>query len=287
MRTLKDYDSSKPIWCPGCGNFAVLAGLKRAFANLDIDPKDLVVVSGIGCSSRINGFIKCYGFHGVHGRLLPVATAVKLANPRLTVIGAGGDGDGYALGMSHFIHASRRNVDVTYIVMDNQIYGLTKGQTSPTSPPGFVTATTPFGSKERPVDGVGLALLSGATFVARGFSGNAKRLTEIFIKAIKHKGFSFVDVLSPCVTFNRLNTYDWFRERIHSIEEDNDYDPSSREKAIQKLFTVQGIPVGIFLDERKNTFGEEILKDPTHVAVEENIEERDTRPFEKIAKIFT
>jgi len=286
VRPLKDYDADKPTWCPGCGSYAVLAALKKAVATLEIDPKDLVVVSGIGCSSRIPGFIKCYGFHGIHGRLLPVATAIKLVNPKLTVIGAGGDGDGYAIGMSHFIHTARRNVDITYIIMDNQIYGLTKGQTSPTSLPGFVTPTTPYGSKERPVDGVALALLNGATFVARGFSGDVKKLSEIFIKAIEHKGFSFVDVLSPCVTFNKFNTYEWFKEHIQPIEEDPDYNPSSRGWALEKLLHADGIPVGIFLKERKETFEEDILKDPNHVAVEEDIENRDPARFEKLIEKF-
>ena len=286
MRPLKDYEREKPTWCPGCGDYAVLAALKKAVATLEIDPKDLVVVSGIGCSSRINGFIKCYGFHGVHGRLLPVATAIKLVNPKLTVIGAGGDGDGYAIGMSHFIHTTRRNPDITYIVMDNQIYGLTKGQTSPTSKFGFVTATTPYGSKEQPIDGVALALLNGATFVARGFSGDVKKLTEIFIKAIEHKGFSFVDVLSPCVVFNRYNTYDWFRENIYPIEEEKDYNPKDRAWAIEKTLKSEKIPVGIFYVEERPTFEEEVLRDPGEVIVEEVIEERNLELLESIMKEF-
>lgn len=286
MKSTRDYDANKPTWCPGCGDFAVLAALKRALVTLDIDPKDLVIVTGIGCSSRISGFLKCYGFHGVHGRLLPVATAIKLVNPKLTVIGAGGDGDGYAIGMSHLIHTARRNVDITYIIMDNQIYGLTKGQASPTSVPGFVTGTTPYGLKERPVDGVVLALLNGATFVARGFSGDMKRLPELIIKGIEHKGFSFVDILSPCVVFNRFNTYEWFKERIHSIEEDEDYNPKNREWAINKAVSSEGIPVGIFLEERRDTFEEDTLKVPGRAAVEEDIEKRPLEPLEKLMKTF-
>ncbi len=286
MRSLKDYDANRPTWCPGCGDFAVLAALKKALAALDIDPKDLVVVTGIGCSSRLNGFLKCYGFHGVHGRLLPVATAIKLANPKLTVIGAGGDGDGYAIGMSHFVHTARRNIDITYIVMDNQIYGLTKGQSSPTSAPGFVTPTTPFGVKEKPVDGVTLALVNGATFVARGFSGDVKGLTEIFIKAIKHRGFSFVNVLSPCVTFNKYNTYEWFRERVRPIEKDKDYDPTNRELAIRKAIDSKGIPLGVFFEEVRDTFEDDVLRVPSHPMVEEPIEKRNLKKLNEIVEQY-
>ncbi len=188
MATFKDFRNSvKPNWCPGCGDFSVQTAIQRACANVGLEPEDVVIVSGIGCSGRISGYINAYGFHGIHGRALPIAQGIKLANRNLTVIAAGGDGDGFAIGMSHTIHAIRRNLDITYIVMDNQIYGLTKGQTSPTSAFGFETKSTPYGSIEAPVTPLELALAAGATFVAQGFSSDLKGLVHIIEEGIKHK----------------------------------------------------------------------------------------------------
>jgi 2-oxoglutarate ferredoxin oxidoreductase subunit beta len=263
QRNPKDYEGLKPVWCPGCGDFGVLNALKKVLADLDLDPKDIALVTGIGCSSQISSFLKAYAFHGVHGRLLPVATAIKLMNPRLTVIGAGGDGDGYAIGLSHFLHAVRRNVDITYIVMNNQVYGLTKGQASPTAAPGFVTSSTPQGTKERDVDGVKLALAAGVTFVARGFSGDVPQLVKLFKEAILHPGFALVDVLSPCVTYNRVNTYDWFRENIINLDEDPEYDPTDRVRVLAKIMTLDRIPTGlIFKDPSSKPYSRLVLKDP-------------------------
>ncbi|MCP8316197.1 MAG: 2-oxoacid:ferredoxin oxidoreductase subunit beta [archaeon] len=257
--TARDFDSHKPTWCPGCGDFALLESLKRALANLELNPKDVVIVSGIGCSSKITDYIKAYGFHGLHGRALPIAIGIKLANPRLTVIVAGGDGDGYAIGMGHFIHAMRRNIDITYIIMNNQIYGLTKGQYSPTSSIGFVTGTTPLGSKDKPIDGVALALVSGATYIARSFSGNIPQATRIIEEGIKHKGFSFIDHLSPCVTYNKLNTYDWFRQNIYNFDADPDYDPKDKALALKRVLESCKVPIGLIYKEERSTYEELIL----------------------------
>ena len=177
---LSDYKTdTTPTWCPGCGDFAVLRGIHGALAKLNINPKDVVVLSGIGCSSNITGFINSYGFHGLHGRALPVASGIKLANPELKVIASGGDGDGYGIGLGHFIHSMRRNIDITYVVMNNQVYGLTTGQASPTSEKGMITKSTNTGVLEIPVNPIALGLVSGATYIARGFSGDASQLTNL------------------------------------------------------------------------------------------------------------
>jgi 2-oxoglutarate ferredoxin oxidoreductase subunit beta len=231
---LQEYKSQiKPAWCPGCGDFAVLNGLQRALQVLQIEPWNIVIVSGIGCSSNIPHFLSTYGFHSIHGRAVPVASGIKLANPDLTVIAAGGDGDGFGIGVGHFIHAMRRNLDITYIVMDNQIYGLTTGQASPTSEKGMVTKSTPEGVIENPVNPLTLALASGATYIARGFSGDAKGLGDLFARGIKHKGFSLIDVLSPCVTYNKINTYDWFRQRVYPLEKEG-HNPSDYLAAVAR-----------------------------------------------------
>lgn len=271
--TLKDYDSHKPTWCPGCGDYAVLLALKRALVNLNIPPHQVVVVSGIGCSGKISDYVKSYGYHGIHGRVLPTATAVKIANPTLTVIGAGGDGDGYAIGGNHFLHVMRRNPNITYIVMNNMIYGLTKGQTSPTSLRGFKSGTSPYGSVEGNVEPLYVALSMGAPFVARGFSGDPKRLAEILTEAIKFKGFSFVDIYSPCVTFNRFNTYDWFKERVQYIDENGPL-PSRIEamKAVSETWDRGKLPLGIiYKEEGLPTYEELLLREKDTVPVYDDI----------------
>lgn len=210
-----------PDWCPGCGDFGVLSALQKACASLNIEPKDVLAVSGIGCSSNLPGFFGSYGMHTLHGRAVAVAEGAKLGNPDLTVVVTGGDGDGYGIGIGHFIHAMRRNINMTYIVMNNQIYGLTTGQCSPTTELHTQTKSTPEGSIEVPINPIQLALVSGATFVARGFSGSQDLLSDLMMKAIQHKGFSVVDVFSPCVTYNKKNTYPWFRERVYNLQEDH------------------------------------------------------------------
>lgn len=260
MATFKDFRNNvKPNWCPGCGDFSVQASIQRAAANAGLEPEDLAVVSGIGCSGRISGYINCYGLHGIHGRALPIAQGLKLANRDLTVIASGGDGDGFAIGMGHTVHAIRRNVNITYIVMDNQIYGLTKGQTSPRSAFGFKTKSTPDGSVESPLSPIEIALAAGATFVAQSFSSNLKQLTSLIEEAIKHEGFAFINVFSPCVTFNKINTYDWFRENIVDLADYEDYDPSNRVMAMSKVMETNGLLTGLIYQDKSRKAYEDLV----------------------------
>ena len=236
-----------PDWCPGCGDFGVLAAVQKALIELQIPNHQIVTISGIGCSSNFPGFINTYGMHTLHGRALAVATGVKLANHGLTVMVTGGDGDGFGIGGNHFVHTMRRNVDLLYIVMDNQIYGLTTGQTSPTSRIGMKTKSTPFGNIEPPVNPISLALAAGCTFVARGFSGEQKHLAELVKQGIQHAGFSFLDVFSPCVTFNKQNTFDWFRKNVYKLE-DKGHNPSDWKAAMDRALEWGSgtVPIGLF-----------------------------------------
>ncbi|MBV8354859.1 MAG: 2-oxoacid:ferredoxin oxidoreductase subunit beta [Candidatus Eremiobacteraeota bacterium] len=259
--TPKDFATATPAWwCPGCGDFGVIAALKSALAELGRYPKDVAFVSGIGCSGKISGYLHSYAFHGVHGRALPVATAVKLANKDLTVIAAGGDGDGYAIGAGHFIHAVRRNPDMTYVVMDNQTYGLTKGQSSPTSATGYVTGTSPGGHPEAPINGLAVALAAGGTFLARGFSAHPKQLVGLLKEAILHRGFSIVEVMSPCVTYNKINTYPWFKENTYYVSTEEGYDPADRAGAFATLTSDGKIPLGVLYRTSRATLEELTLK---------------------------
>ncbi len=230
-----DFKSDKqPTWCPGCGDFGTMNGMMKALAETGNHPDDTFIVAGIGCSGKIGTYMHSYALHGVHGRALPVGIGVKLANPDLEVMVAGGDGDGYSIGAGHFVHAVRRNVDMSYVVMDNRIYGLTKGQASPTSREDFVTSTTPDGTNQAPVNPLALALTSGATFIGQTFSSDSKRHTEVVKQAIEHDGFGFVNVYSPCVTFNDVDTYDYFRDAIVDVE-DTDHDPSDKDEALDRI----------------------------------------------------
>src|SRR6202048_5025060 len=241
-----------PDWCPGCGDFGVLAAVQKALVELQIPKHEVATISGIGCSSNFPGFIATYGIHHLHGRPLPVASGMKLANHAMTVLVTGGDGDGFGIGAGHFVHTMRRNLDLTYIVMDNQIYGLTTGQTSPTSRIGMKTKSMPFGNLDAQVNPISLALAAGATFVARGFSAEQKHLTELIKQDIQHKGFSFLDVFSPCVTYNHDNTYQWFRPRVKKLEDDPTYDSADWMAAMGKsLLWDEEIPIGKFF-ERTN-----------------------------------
>ena len=260
MATFKEFRNDvKPNWCPGCGDFSVQAAMQRAAANVGLEPENLAVVSGIGCSGRISGYIKSYGFHGIHGRSLPIAQGLKMANRELTVIASGGDGDGFAIGMGHTIHAIRRNIDITYIVMDNQIYGLTKGQTSPRSAAGFKTKSTPEGSIERAVSPMELALSAGATFVAQSFSTDLKDLTAIIEAGINHKGFSFINVFSPCVTYNKINTYDWFKQNLTKLNTIEGYDSTNKEQAMQTLMKHDSLVTGIIYQDSSRPSYQELI----------------------------
>jgi len=287
MATFKDFRNNvKPNWCPGCGDFSVQASIQRAAANVGLEPENLAVVSGIGCSGRISGYINCYGFHGIHGRALPIAQGLKLANRELTVIASGGDGDGFAIGMGHTIHAIRRNINITYIVMDNQIYGLTKGQTSPRSAFGFKTKSTPEGSIESALSPLEIAMAAGATFVAQSFSSNLKQLTELIELAIKHEGFSFINVFSPCVTFNKINTYDWFKDNIVDLAEFPDYDPSNRVMAMSKIMETNGLLTGlIYQDKSRKAYEDLIPGFKQEALVNQNIE-ISKEDFEKLVAEF-
>ncbi|SDH00328.1 2-oxoglutarate ferredoxin oxidoreductase subunit beta [Alteribacillus persepolensis] len=260
MATVKDFRNKvKPNWCPGCGDFSIQAAIQRAAANVGLEPHDLALITGIGCSGRISGYINAYGFHGVHGRVLPLAQGVKMANRDLTVIASGGDGDGFAIGMGHTIHSIRRNINMTYIIMDNQIYGLTKGQTSPRSEAGFKTKSTPDGSIEASLNAMETALTAGATFVAQSFSSDLKELTSLIEQGINHDGFSIINVFSPCVTFNKVNTYDWFKENLTKLETVEDYDYTDRKKAMQTLMEHNGLVTGlIYQDDSKPSYQDQI-----------------------------
>ena len=229
----KDYKSAiKPVWCPGCGDFAVLNAITKALAFMGLPREDVALITGIGCSSRIAAYTSVYGFHGVHGRALALASGLKAARPDLTVLVAGGDGDGLSIGGNHFIHSCRRNMDMTYIIMDNEVYGMTKGQASPTTAPDWASSKlTPYGSGIRPFQPAQLALTAGASFIARGFTGDPNGLARILVSAIEHKGFSFVQALSPCPTF-RPEQMQW-KHHVQAFEAEVTSDPIEASQRIQ------------------------------------------------------
>lgn len=244
-----DFKSDKqPTWCPGCGDFGTMNGIMKGLAETGNTPDETFVVAGIGCSGKIGTYMRSYALHGVHGRALPVGTGVKIARPDIEVVVAGGDGDGYSIGAGHFIHAVRRNIDITYVVMDNRIYGLTKGQASPTSRSDFETSTTPDGPKQPPVNPLALALSAGGSFIAQSFSSNAKRHQEIVQQAIEHDGFSLVNTFSPCVTFNDVDTYDYFRDSIVDLA-DTDHDSTDRDAAKQKILEGEKEYIGVLWED--------------------------------------
>ncbi len=249
--TIKDYKSGdKPVWCPGCGDFGVLSATYKALAQLQLARKDVVVVSGIGCSSRTPYFMSTFGFHGVHGRSLPIATGVKLANPDLTVLAMGGDGDLMAIGAGHFPHAAARNIDLTCVMMDNQTYGLTKAQSSPTSFIGHKSKSTPYGVIAKPMNAVLFALSNGATYVARGYSARPNELTQLIVQGIQHQGFAFVHVQSPCAEF--FNTYDYYDEHIADLPQD--WNRHDLKAAIDMALTEEKVHLGVFYEEERAVF---------------------------------
>lgn len=259
MAEIADFRTPlKPVWCPGCGNFGILSALRGGLADTGLEPHQFIIVSGIGCHGAVIQYVHVNGFHSIHGRTLPVATGLRLANHELKVIAMSGDGDGYGIGMGHFIHAMRRNLDITYIVHDNKMYSLTTGQTSPTSDKGFVTKSTPFGSIEVAVNPLTLALSAGATFIARGFAGDPRHLRKLITDAIAHKGFSLLDVLQPCVTFNHVNTFDFYKERVYKLEEEG-YTPVDRAAAFERAREWNDrFPLGVFYREERPTYEDEV-----------------------------
>lgn len=239
--TAADYKSAnKPIWCPGCGDFTVLGAITRAMAQLQLPVHEVAVVSGIGCSSRIPAYTACYGFHGVHGRSLAAATGLKVARPELTVLVASGDGDGYSIGGNHFLHACRRNVDLTYIVMDNHVYGMTKGQASPTTEPDWDNKLSPGGPGIRSFHPLVIALAAGANFVARAFAGDQNGTASMIAQAVRHPGFSFIEILSPCVTF-RPEQREW-KDKVHPATVAPTDDPA---RAARRIMTDDGFNIGV------------------------------------------
>lgn len=247
--------AAKPNWCPGCGNFGIQSALKKALLELDLEPHQVVMTSGIGCSSKIPHWINVYGLHGLHGRPLPIAAGLKLGNHDLVVIAEGGDGDGFSEGMNHFVQACRRNIDLTYIVHNNGVFSLTTGQTSATGKQGFASSSTPEGSIESPVNPVALAITAGASFVARGFSGDMDQLRDLIVAAIKHRGFAFIDVLQVCVTYNPAKSYKWYKDRVHELEDEN-HNPTDRDKALALAlsFDEDRLATGIFYQGDGNPY---------------------------------
>ncbi|MFO7604890.1 MAG: 2-oxoacid:ferredoxin oxidoreductase subunit beta [Desulfurivibrionaceae bacterium] len=247
MSTYEDYKGQEPAWCPGCGNFSILKTLKNALVDLDIEPHQFTIVSGIGQGAKLPHYTKCNTFNGLHGRTLPVATGLKLANSDMLVFAVAGDGDCYGEGGNHLIHAIRRNANVTLFVHNNQIYGLTKGQASPTTAEGTVTKTQPFGDASSQFNPLALAISQNCGFVARAFAGGSELpfLQEIMKEAINHKGFALVDILQNCIVFNKVNTFHWYKERVYRLEDD--YDPTDQVEAFKRsLEWGDNIPTGIF-----------------------------------------
>jgi 2-oxoglutarate ferredoxin oxidoreductase subunit beta len=247
MITFEDYKGQKPAWCPGCGNFAILNTLKKALVELEMEPHQFTIVSGIGQGAKLPHYTQCNTFNGLHGRTLPVATGLALANHEMTVIAVAGDGDCYGEGGNHLLHAIRRNVNVTLFVHNNQVYGLTKGQASPTSNEGFASKTQPFGNLSEPLNPLALAISLDCGFVARGFAGASSLplLKELMKEAIRHEGFALLDILQNCVSFNKLNTFHWYKDRVYHLE--GTHDPFDRMEAFQRsLEWGDRIPTGIF-----------------------------------------
>jgi 2-oxoglutarate/2-oxoacid ferredoxin oxidoreductase subunit beta len=270
--TLNDYAGLQPAWCPGCGNFGILSALKKALVDMDIAPYKLLVVSGIGQAGKLPHYMKCNTFNSLHGRPVPVAIGAKIANHELTVLAISGDGDGYGEGGNHWLHSMRRNHDITYMVHNNQVYALTRGQASPTSGAGFVSKTTP-GGAPMPINPIAIAIASNASFIARGFAGDVEHLAALIKQAISHKGFSFLDILQPCVSFNHVNTYDWFKKRVYKLDTDKSYDPSNKLSAFEKAQEWdERIPLGIIYRKQRPTYEDSIITLTGPPLVKQNIE---------------
>ncbi len=274
MVTMTDYAGLTSTWCPGCGNFGILNAVKQALVELGIEPHQVLMSSGIGQAGKLPHYTRGNVFNALHGRPVPPAIGAKIANHELTVIAISGDGDGYGEGGNHFLHAMRRNHDITYLVHNNQVYGLTKGQASPTSDQGFVTKTTPYGATA-PINPMALAVVSGASFVSRGFAGDMEHLSSLIQKGIAHKGFALIDVLQPCVTFNHKNTYSWYRERVYKLEDETGYDPTDKIAALDKAQEWgERIPIGVIYQKQLPTFEEQLPALRKGALVKQKIEPR-------------
>ncbi|HLD60011.1 MAG TPA: thiamine pyrophosphate-dependent enzyme [Candidatus Bilamarchaeaceae archaeon] len=269
----------KPQWCLGCGDFGILMGIKSSINELQLNPKDVVLVSDIGCQGKIPHYINTYGYEGLHGRALPLGSGIKIANRKLTVLVMAGDGGGYGEGVQHFVHICRRNYDLTYIVHNNEIYGLTTGQASPTTKKDLKTKTSPFGNHEVPFNPMASAIVQGATFVARTWAGDMKHMKEIIMKAIKHKGFALVDVFQPCVTFNKNNSYEWYQQRVYDLQQAG-YNQNDKLKALEKAYEEQAtnfekVPIGIFYEEQRQTFEETLPQIEKEELVDQSLDNID------------
>lgn len=257
MATIEDYKGRQPTWCPGCGNFSILRAFKEAVVELGLEPHQFIIVSGIGQAGKFPHYLRCNTFNGLHGRTLPVATGIRLANHKIPVIAVAGDGDCYGEGGNHLIHAMRRNINVKLFVHNNQIYGLTKGQASPTSLEGIITKTQPFGVISEQLNPLALAVALDCSFVARGFSGDIAHLKGLMQDALNHNGFSLLDILQPCVSFNKVNTYEWYKQRVYPIEPE--YNPEDRLSAFKRaLEWGDRIPLGIIYRNNRQTFEDRV-----------------------------
>jgi 2-oxoglutarate ferredoxin oxidoreductase subunit beta len=282
MVTVSDYAGLKPAWCPGCGNFGILEALNRALIEMEIEPHQVLLVSGIGQAGKLPHYTRGNVFNSLHGRPVPPAIGAKIANSELIVIAISGDGDAYGEGGNHFLHATRRNHDITYLVHDNQVYGLTKGQASPTSDVGFITKTTPYGATS-PVNPIALAIVSGASFVARGFAGDIDHLSNLIKKGITHRGFALIDILQPCVSFNHKNTFQWYEERVYRLE-DEKHDPNNKKAALEKaLIWGERIPIGIIYEENLPVYEDQLPALSAGPLVKQKI---DPRRVEKLLAEF-
>lgn len=257
MSTSEDFTGQKPSWCPGCGNFGIMTAWKKVMVELGLEPHQMTIVSGIGQSGKFPHYTMCNTFNGLHGRTLPVATGIRLANHEMPVAAFAGDGDCYGEGGNHFLHAIRRNINVSLFVHDNQVYGLTKGQASPTSIPGMKTPVQPLGVLSEELNPVALAVAMDCSFVARGFAGDTDQLAELMKASLEHRGFSLLDIFQPCVSFNRLNTYQWYRERVRPLEPD--YDTTDRMKAFERALEFgDTIPTGILYRNERATYEDRV-----------------------------
>lgn len=278
MPSISDYKGQTPAWCPGCGNFGILRAFKDAMIELGLEPHQFIIVSGIGQAGKFPHYLRCNTFNGLHGRTLPVATGIRLANHEITVFAVAGDGDCYGEGGNHLIHAIRRNVNIKLLVHDNQIYGLTKGQASPTSLEGMVTKVQLSGVISEPLNPVAMAIALDCSFVARGFAGDTEHLKGLIKEAVQHEGFSIIDILQPCVTFNKINTYEWYRKRVYYLE--SEYDPFDRVRAFQRSLEFgERIPLGVVYRNKRSIFEKRVpaiealplVKQGVEISIEETL----------------
>lgn len=287
MASPRDYKNTiVPNWCPGCGDYGIQNAISAVCAKKGWANEDITLISGIGCSSRIGGYQYCYGAHTTHGRALPFAQGIKCANKDQHMIVCSGDGDSYAIGLGHAMHAIKRNMDITYLVFDNQVYGLTKGQTSPASDKGFVTKTTPDGNPLTPLDAPAMALAAGATFVAQAYAIDSKTMINVIERAVDHKGFSYVNIFTPCVTFNHLNTVQWYNEHLVKMEDvAPDHDPSSKAAAYRLLGETNSLVTGVFYEEKDSVaFGD--IVPSKDVRLIDHVEKPSAELFEDLCKEF-